>query len=126
MTKAKKKVYVCFDYDNDKTCYDFIIGQAKNPESPFEVANWSLKEEEPEKEWLDKAQERIRRCDVVFVMVGEKTFKAPGVLKEVKIAKETGKPIFQIICYRDSNPTPVPGAGPLHKWNWILLEHLLS
>lgn len=26
---AKKKVFVSFDFDNDKTLKDFIIGQAK-------------------------------------------------------------------------------------------------
>jgi len=27
---AKKKVFICFDFENDKTLKDFIIGQAKN------------------------------------------------------------------------------------------------
>ena len=31
-----KRVFVSFDYDYDKTLKDFLIGQAKNPDSPFE------------------------------------------------------------------------------------------
>jgi hypothetical protein len=40
---AKKPVFVCFDFDNDKTLKDFIIGQSKHTDSPFEVIDCSLK-----------------------------------------------------------------------------------
>ncbi len=32
---AKKRVFVSFDFDNDRTLKDFIIGQARLPDSPF-------------------------------------------------------------------------------------------
>ena len=51
---AKTKVFISFDFDNDKKLKDFFIGQAGLPNSPFEVADWSLKEEQPEKEWEKK------------------------------------------------------------------------
>ena len=57
---AKKRVFVSFDFDNDKALKVFIIGQARNPDSPFEVADHSLKEAAPEKDWLEKAR-RARR-----------------------------------------------------------------
>jgi hypothetical protein len=44
---AKKKVFVSFDYDNDKPLKEFIIGQAKLADSPFEVIDFSLKEAGP-------------------------------------------------------------------------------
>jgi hypothetical protein len=47
-TMAKKKVFVSFDFDNDKVLKDFIIGQAKLDDSPFEVIDFSLKEAAPE------------------------------------------------------------------------------
>jgi hypothetical protein len=34
---AKTKVFVSFDFDNDKKLYDFIIGQARLSDSPFDV-----------------------------------------------------------------------------------------
>ena len=40
---TKKKVFVSFDFDNDKVLKDFLIGQAKLEDSPFEVADHSLK-----------------------------------------------------------------------------------
>lgn len=37
----KKRAFISFDFDNDKTCKDFIIGQSMLPDSPFEAADWS-------------------------------------------------------------------------------------
>src|SRR5690606_29039401 len=82
----KKRVFVSFDFDNDKVLKDFIIGQARLPDSPFDVTDTSLKEAQPMKTWEDKARAAIRRSDLVLVMVGPETHRAPGVLKEVAIA----------------------------------------
>ena len=124
---AKKRVFVSFDFDNDKTLKDFIIGQAKNPDSPFEVADFSLKEAAPEKDWVEQARRAITRADVFIVMLGSKTRFAQGVLKEVKIANELGKRKFQIIGYRNGNEHwGVPNAGRVYRWNWNTLKLLLA
>jgi len=51
---------------------------------------------------------------------------AHGVLKEVKMARQEGIPIVQIIGYRDADHTPVPDAGRLYRWDWENLKTLLS
>jgi len=79
---ARKKLFVSFDFDNDKTLKDFIIGQAKLSDSPFEVIDQSLVEAAPQGDWEERAKERIRRADVFMIMLGPKTAKAPGVLKD--------------------------------------------
>ena len=108
------------------TLKDFLIGQSKNADSPFNVVNWSLKESAPQRTWEVQARARIKRSDIVIVMVGAQTYRAPGVLKEVKMAREEGVPIVQIIGYRDSNPARVPDAGRLYRWDWDNLTKLLS
>ena len=124
---AKKKVFVSFDFDNDKALKDFIIGQAKNPDSPFEVSDHSLKEAAPEKDWVEKARRAISRSDVLIVMLGPKTKKASGVLKEVKIANELKKKKFQIIGYKvGTEDWRVPDAGRVYRWNWENLKKLLA
>ncbi len=85
---AKKRVFVSFDFDNDKRLKDFIIGQSRSSNSPFEVVDTSMKEAAPEKDWLDKAETKIKGSDIVLVMVGPKTHKAPGVLKEIALARK--------------------------------------
>lgn len=123
---AKKRVFVSYDFDNDKILKEFIIGQSKLPDSPFEIIDCSLKEAAPEKEWEEKARRAISRAEVVLVMVGPKTHKAPGVLKEIKFAKDLNVFIFQVIGYKDGDYTAVPDGGRLYKWSWDNLKNLLS
>lgn len=122
----KKPVFVSFDFDNDRVLKDFILGQAKLQDSPFDVVDHSLKEEAPESDWERKAKAGILRAQIVIVMVGPNTYRAHGVLKEVAMAREAGIKIVQIIGYKDGNYTPVPDAGRLYAWNWDNLKRLLA
>ncbi|WP_314241816.1 hypothetical protein [Streptomyces sp. DSM 40907] len=54
-----KRIFVSFDYDYDKTLKDLLIGQAKNPDPPLEVHDWSIQEALPD--WKVKARARISR-----------------------------------------------------------------
>lgn len=123
---AKKKVFVSFDFDNDRALKDFIIGQAKHPDPPFEIIDVSMKEAAPERDWLERAENKIKNSEIVLVMVGPKTYAAPGVLKEVALAGKWEKRIVQIIGYKDGSYTAVPDAGRLYSWDWENLKQLLS
>ena len=123
---AKKRVFVSFDFDNDKVLKDFIIGQSRLNDSPFEVIDTSLKEAAPMKTWEDKARAAIKRSDLVIVMVGPQTHRAPGVLKEVAMARDEDISIVQVIGYKDGNYKAVPNAGRLYAWNWENLKKLLG
>jgi len=124
---VKKKVFVSFDYDNDKVLKDFIIGQSKLDDSPFEIIDFSLKEAAPERDWLSKARIAITRAEVFIVILGPKTRNASGVLKEIKLADELKKTKFQIIGYQDgSEDWAVSNAGRVYRWNWENLKKLLS
>ncbi len=123
---AKKRVFVSFDFDNDRVLKDFIVGQGKLPDSPFEIVDHSLKEAAPERHWEIKAKAAILRSEIVLVMVGRNTYRASGVLKEVAMARAASIPVVQIIGYRDGTYTPVPDAGRLYAWNWENLKRLLG
>lgn len=124
--KKKPRVFISFDFDNDLAVKHFVLGQAKLADSPFEVIDHSLKEAAPEHEWEKKASAAICRSDIVLVMVGSKTHKAHGVLKEVAMARKAGVKIVQIIAYKGRKYTPVPNAGRLYAWNWSNLKKLLN
>ena len=122
-----KKVFVSFDFDNDSGIKNFITGQAKLPISPFWCADWSMKEAVPQHRWEDEAEQRIKQCDIVLIMLGKETYRASGVLKEVAFARQYNKPIAQIIAYSDLvNPAPVANAGRLYRWSWDNLKTLLN
>jgi len=122
----KKRVFVSFDFDHDRALKDFILGQAKLEDSPFEVIDHSLNEAAPEHNWESKARAAIKRSDIVLVMVGQHTHRAHGVLKEVAMARDANVQIVQVIGYRDGKYTPVPKAGRLYTWSWDNLKRLLG
>jgi predicted GTPase len=122
---SRKKIFISFDFDKDKVLRDLLIGQSKNKEYPFTVIDTSLHEAAPEKEWKKKATARIRKADLVIVMLGEKTYRAPGVLKEVRIARNLGKKTIQLIGHKDGKYARVPDAGILYRWTWDNLKKLL-
>ena len=124
---AMTKILVSYDFDNDKALYDFIIGQARLPDSPFEVSDHSLKEAAPEKGWQVKAHAAISHADRFIVMLGSRTRYAAGVKQEVAMAKALGKPRFQVIGYRDgSKDWALPDAGATYVWSWDTLKKLLA
>lgn len=108
---VKERVFVSFDFDHDRVLKDFIIGQARLPDSPFDIFDHSLKEAAPERDWVNKARSAIRRAEIVLVITGTQTYRARGVLQEVAIAREEAVPIVQIIGYKDRDCRPVPDAG---------------
>lgn len=125
--EEKTCAFTSFDYDNDRALRDFLIGQSRHSDSPFEVVDNSLKEAAPERDWIDKARTAIGRSDVVIVLLGPKTRYARGVLKEVKIANQLGKRMFQLIGYpRGSSIWAVEGAGRVYRWSWENLKKLLA
>jgi hypothetical protein len=123
--RQKVPTFISFDFDNDRVLKDFIIEQARRSDSPFSIVDLSLKEAAPLRTWEAKAEAAINRAEVVLVMVGSRTYCAPGVLKEIAIARRLGKRIAQVIGYKDGNYTAVPDAGRLYKWSWMNLESIL-
>ena len=121
-----KRAFFSFDFDEDQSLKHHMAGQLKLPASPFEAADWSMKEAAAESKWEEEAEKRIKRCDVVIILVGKKTHSAPGVLKEVKMARRLRKPIVQIIGYKDTSPTTVPNGGRLLRWTWENMTNVLS
>jgi len=122
----RKKIFISFDFDQDRQLKELLIGQSRHPESPFEVLDHSLREAAPEKDWEERARARIRLADEVIILLGPATHQAPGVLKEVKIARELGKKIVQVIGHKDGAHKRVPGGGVLYRWTWDNLKKILS
>jgi hypothetical protein len=122
----RKRIFISFDFDKDRSLKDLLIGQSRHPESPFEVLDHSLKEAAPEKNWEESARDRIGQADEVIVLLGSATHRAPGVLKEVRIARELGKKVVQMIGHKARAHKRVPGAGILYRWTWDNLKKILS
>lgn len=125
---SKKRVFVSFDYDHDETLKTFLVGQAKNPDSPFSITDMSIKEP-ISSGWKDNAKRRIKGCDVVIVICGLHTNTAAGVSAELKIAQEESVPYFLLNGYSDTTgvkPTAAKSSDIIYKWTWENLKILIG
>jgi hypothetical protein len=124
---AKTRVFISFDYDHDLDLKNFLVGQAKNADSPFEIADWSVKVATPG--WKEDARRRIRASDVVAVICGEHTDRASGVGVEVSLAQDERIPYFLLngrsgkACKK---PTTAKAADKVYKWTWDNLKALIG
>ena len=121
----KNSVFVSFDYCEDKDKRGSLIAQSQLADSPFSISDSSLQEAEPDHLWVSRAQSAIARCDIFVVILGYNTHQAPGVLREVGIAKGLRKRRFQLRP-QGSDPVAIPGAGPVVNWTWPKLKSAFS
>jgi hypothetical protein len=124
---AKTRAYISFDYDHDDDLKNLLVGQAKNPDSPFEIADWSIKEAITG-DWKKKARQRICAVDVVAVICGKHTNTATGVDAEVTIAQEEKLPYF-LLAGRAAGANVKPKSAStdkLYNWTWDNLKILIG
>jgi len=125
---AKKRVFISFDFDHDEDLRNLLVGQAKNPDSPFDIADWSVKEHLTG-DWKEKVRERIRRTDLTIVICGEWTHTATGVAEELRITQEEGKPYFLLWGRADkkcTKPKTALESDKIYKWTWDNLKKLIG
>ena len=126
---ATKTGFISFDFDNDARLKDALVGQARYPNSPFSVADWSLKEEQKEREWKAKAKARINRSEIVVVICGTRTHSANGVASELTMAQELRKPYFLLKGHPDkqcTKPSTATQSDKIYTWSWDNLEKLIT
>ena len=124
----KKRVFISFDYDHDEILKTFLVGQAKHSDSPFELADWSIKEPLTGN-WQAKARTRIKSVDLLAVICGEHTDTATGVSAELKIAQEEKVSYFLLNGYSDKTckkPKAAKLTDKIYKWTWDNLKSLIS
>lgn len=121
-----QRAFISFDYDNDARLKDLLVGQSKNPDSPFTIADWSIKE--PSADWKDKARRRIRASGLVIVLCGKNMRTATGVAVELSIAQEEGIPYFLLAGYTTGStiPTTAKPSDKLYEWTWLNLKKLVG
>ena len=126
--KAKARVFISFDYDHDADLKNLLVGQARNEDSPFEIADWSIKEELA-CDWKEKVRERIRNVTYVIVICGEHTDTASGVSTELRITQDESKYYFLLWGRPDKHcvrPTAASTNDKIYECTWKTLGSLLN
>ena len=125
---AMKRAFISFDFDHDEELRNALVGQAKNPDSPFQIADWSV-HQRFQGNWKEQVRNRIRRTDLTIVICGAHTHTAKGVAAELTITQEEMKPYFLLwgrpdkTCYK---PTMALKSDQIYKWSWVNLKDLIA
>jgi len=125
---ALTSTFISFDYDHDDDLKVMLVGQAKHSDTPFWIADQSIKEALTG-DWKAKARRRIKSVDVVAVICGEYTHTASGVAAELSIAQEESKPYF-LLWGRNgktcTKPTSALSSDKIYEWTWPNLKALIG
>jgi len=119
------RAFISFDFDNNKTEKDLFSGQAKCSKTPFDIEDWSSKRHLPQTQWERLVAEKIKKCNMLIVLVGKKTSKAVGVEKEISFANSSNVPVFGIYVDEANTLTPLPSGLQRNRtisWNWYSIS----
>ena len=124
----KKRVFISFDYDNDKDLPGQLVRQAKQQNAQFAIVDQSLKHS-VEGNWKEEVRTRIRSVDLVIVICGQYTHEAKGVAAELSITQEEGKPYFLLRGRRKmtcKKPLMAKTKDEIHEWTLKNLAKLIG
>ena len=93
---ARLNIFASFEFDKDNNLKNSFYAQASK-HTRHRVRNCSLNKAYDDEAWKETAREAIRECDVVFVLVGQDTHNAPGVLVETDMAQSFNRPTIQVL-----------------------------
>ena len=123
-----KRAFISFDFDHDEELRDALVGQAKLPQSPFGIADWSVKES-LEGNWKAKVRDRIRRTDLTIVICGSIPTRHEGWRQNSPLP---GKKASPTSCRgarpnkRCTKPAMARKSDKIHKWTWDNLKLLVG
>jgi hypothetical protein len=122
------RAFISFDFDHDEDIKNLLVGQARHPDTPFEITDLSVKDKLPGN-WREKVRAKIRGVDQVIVLCGQYTHTAGGVADEVTLAQEERKAYFLLEGRNDrpcTKPTTALASDKMYSWTWDNLKALLG
>lgn len=80
---ANPRAFISFDFDNNEGQKNYFVGQSINSRTPFSIEDWSSKVALAEHLWQKSIEEKIKRCNMMIVLIGRNMVSAKGVDKEI-------------------------------------------
>lgn len=122
----KKRIFISFAKE-DIRLRDFLVGQSRNDNCPFEFIDMSVKQPW-DSAWKTNCRTKIKGCDGVIAFITRNTPNADGELWEIKCAKEEGVPCIGIWGYNDYYRSVPREIMPIHviDWNWEYIANWIK
>ena len=113
--------FISFDYDHNENDKNLFIGQSKNSRTPFDIADWSSKDSLPQSQWERLIKDKINKCHLMIVLVGQNMSNAIGVKKEIDMAYKQNVPFFGVYVDGANQYSVLPDGLPENRiisWSW--------
>lgn len=114
---GRKRVFIAFAVE-DSRYRDFLVGQSRLKESPFEFIDMSAKEPWDEN-WKTNCRSRIRGCHGMVALISKNTKNAAGQLWEIQCAYEESVPVM-LVWINDERPVlpTLLKDKRINVWSW--------
>lgn len=123
------RAFISFDFDHNQGEKLYFVGQSKNSRTPFSIQDWSAKSAMPQSLWEQIVEEKIKKCNMVIVLVGRHMASAVGVSKEIQMANRNNIPIFGVYVdnanYLSNLPSELPRTRVIN-WEWIKITDKIT
>lgn len=126
---ANPRAFVSFDFDNNEGHKKYFVGQSINSKTPFNIEDWSSKSHLPQKEWEALIEAKIKKCNMLIVLVGKNMSTATGVAKEIAFAKNHNIPVFGVYVDGANNFSILPTGLQRNRtieWKWDVIASAIS
>ena len=126
---ADPRAFISFDFDHNETEKTLFVGQSKNSKTPFSIQDWSAKSSMPQSKWEAIVEEKIKKCNMVIVLVGKYMASATGVKKEIKMAKNNNVPVFGVYAGGANTTSNLPDGlsrTRVVKWEWDKIAEMID
>lgn len=118
---ADPRAFISFDFDNNEGQKNYFIGQCRNSRTPFNIEDWSSKSALAQHEWQRLIEEKMKRCNMMIVLVGRHMSTASGVQKEIAMAERNKVPFFGVYVDGASSSSTLPTGLARNRvipWTW--------
>ena len=118
---ADPRAFISFDFDNNRTDKNLLVGQIKNSRTPFSAEDWSVSEALPQAQWERRLKEKINMCHLMIVLVGKSMWSATGVAKEIGFANDQDVPFFGVYVDGAGTSSGLPTGLARNRtiaWDW--------
>lgn len=121
----KKRIFISFAVE-DVRFRDFLVGQSKHDNSPFEFVDMSVKEPWSS-EWKNKCQTRIDGCDGMIGLISKNTPNASGEIFELEYAYRKNMPVMLMYINDDRPNLPYSlSSKRVNIWSWDNIKSFIS
>ena len=121
----KNRIFISFAKE-DSWARDYLKGQAKNANSPFEFIDMSVKTRW-DSSWKINCRIKIKGCDGVIALLSKNTVDADGARWEMKCAIEENIPIMGMYIDKEDRVIPTELKGKkVVSWSWPNISNFLE